>query len=141
MFFRRDRLHTYTVHFKQGEGDETVFIREGFSIAAFLLGFIWLFYHRAWAPALLVLALTLTLSWLDKSGYVSILTLMLLQFGLQYWVGAEARDWHREALDRRGYELMDIVMETSEERAELRYYERHLMIGGAVSQHPHVEAA
>lgn len=127
-------MKRYTVHQKEGVEDATVFVREGFSIWAFLFGFLWLFYHRAWGPALLTLMLALMLQWLEKNGQMPEFTLAMLQFGLQLWIGFEARDWQREALAARGYRLADVVMETSEERAELRYYERHLMIGGGIAQ-------
>ncbi len=109
-------------------------VREGFSIWAFLLGFIWLFYNRAWAPALLTMMLAMMCYWLEKTGTLNEAITGIVQLGLQYWIGLEARDWQRDALTSRGYRFADIVIETTEERAELRYYERHLMVGGAVHQ-------
>lgn len=126
-------LKRYTVHHKEGVGDSTVFIREGFSIGAFLLGFLWLFYHRAWAPALLLLALVLLVRLLETRGILSPLSTDMLQLALGYWAGMEGRDWQREALERRGWRFTDIVVAENEERAELRYFERHLMVGGDIA--------
>lgn len=130
----RAALKRYTVHHKEGAEDSTLFIREGFSVWAFLLGFIWLFYHRAWAPALLTFAVALLLRFLEVNGYASELTLSVISLGMQYWIGCDARDWQREALERRGWRFSDIVVEESEERAEMRYFERHVMIGAGIHQ-------
>lgn len=127
-------LKRYTVHQKEGVEDSTILIREGFSIWAFIFGFLWLFAHRAWAPALLTLALALMLRWLESAEVATPVMLGVLQLGVQYWIGIEARDWQRDALEARGYRMSDIVMETSEERAELRFYERHVMIAGDIHQ-------
>lgn len=127
-------LKRYTVHHKEGVEDSTLFIREGFSVGAFLLGFLWLLYHRAWAPGLLLLVLVLLLRLLEVRGFVSPLSADMLQLGIGYWAGMEGRDWWREALERRGWRFADIVMAESEERAELRYFERNLMVGGGIAQ-------
>lgn len=132
--FGKSALKQFTVHFKAGAREETLFVKEGFSLLAFLLGPFWLLFHRAWAPAAFTFALAVAFKYLEITGHIDPLQLSLLSLLLQVWIGFEARDWQREALEARGYALMDVVMEQSEERAELRYYERHMMIAGAVAQ-------
>lgn len=132
--FGRDALKTYTVHHKEGKGGSTVFIREGFAPLAFLFGCLWLFAHRAWLPAFLTLALAMLVKWMEMRGGLDGISASMLQFTLQLWIGFEARDWYREALERRGYHCSDIVLETSEPRAELRYYERHMMVSAGIRQ-------
>lgn len=132
--FGRDSLKTYTVHHKEGVEDSTVFIREGFSMWGFLLGPLWLLAHRAWIPGLLTLALAALVSGMEMKGMLSDLSASMLQLLLQLWIGFEARDWQREALERRGYHCSDIVLDVNEQHAELRYYERHMMVGGGIRQ-------
>ncbi len=132
--FGSSKLKRYTAHSKEGAAEPLILVREGYSILAFIFGFLWLLYHRAWLPALFTFALALLLKWIEIKAYISPEQMAFITLIVQYWIGSEARDWQRDALAKRGYTMTDVVLEDSEERAELRYYERHLMVDAAVAQ-------
>lgn len=123
-----ETLHTYSVHQKPETTDfiEPVLVREGFLLWAFLWGPLWLLYHRIWRMAAVFLLLNAALGAMESYGTLSAQSALLLQMLLQLIVGFEASDMRRNALERSGYELIDIVRETSEARAMLRSCDRML---------------
>jgi Protein of unknown function (DUF2628) len=133
--FARNTVKYYTVYQKPTDTSPPVLVRAGFSKGAFIFGGLWLFYHRAWSAGALVLLLSLVLYWLEQQGILAKISVSALQLILHYWIGSEARDWQSDALVAQGYNLSDIVVESDEDRALLRYYERHVMVSGEVLQH------
>ena len=101
--------------------DELVFVREGFSTAAFLFGPFWLAVHRLWLPLVLyvagILLLLLVFQILPGGGGAvgSVLTLASLAFGL------EANAIRRWGLERRGYQTIATVAGKSFEECEHRF--------------------
>ncbi|OYW10772.1 MAG: hypothetical protein B7Z53_00105 [Rhodospirillales bacterium 12-71-4] len=92
-----------------------VLVREGFALAAFLLGVLWLLWHRLWWEALGFLALTLAIALLlpDPLDGTALLALHLL-------AGFEARDRLRARLARQGRPLAGVVAAPDEEIAWFR---------------------
>jgi hypothetical protein len=117
-----NRLNTYTVHISPKPQDPAELIREGFSIWAFIFGALWLFYYRAWNMGLVLLGFGLVCYGLEARLGMDESLIAALQFGIQLWAGFEAADWRRAALARRGWRLVDVICETTEDRATLRYY-------------------
>ena len=100
------------------------FVRDGFSWGAFFVPVIWLVWHRTWRWVLLVMAFELALMVLGARLGLTPATLALLSLLQMLFVGLEARKWYGLALERRGFELADIVQAGSLEDAERRFYER-----------------
>jgi hypothetical protein len=127
LFFSKTRI--YTVHINPSKAhpvEKAIFVREGFSFMAFLLGVVWALYHRMWwEAAFIVVIMSLfgaaeELKWLDKQS------LLVLQFAFNLIVGFQANDWQRGALSRRGYIMSDIVVSDDKLRAQQRYFDRVL---------------
>ncbi len=118
----------YTVHEKEDARDvaeRVVLVREGFSIWAFLLTFVWLLAHRLWLMSAIYIVLAILLVRASEMLGLSHLSVVALQVGLQFWLGSYAHDAQRAALARKGYTEVDIVCAESELLAERRYYDRH----------------
>jgi hypothetical protein len=133
--FARNTVKYYSVYQKPAETSLPVLVRAGFSTGAFVFGGFWLFIHRAWVAGALVFVLSLALYWLEQQGMIAGMSASALQLVVHYWIGSEARDWQSDALVAQGYQLSDIVVESNEDCALLRYYERHVMVSGEVLQH------
>lgn len=86
------------------KGRPPVLLREGFSLAAALLGPFWFAWHRLWWEALALLALDLACLLLLPED---IATVPLLALALV--AGFEARDRLRQRLARRGLPLQAVV--------------------------------
>lgn len=101
--------------------ERTVFIRDGFSLLAFLFPVPWLLLRRLWFHAIMILAATTGMSMLGASsghGVAATLVTTLL-FAL---VGLEANHWRAQRLIRHGYAESGIVHAASAADAEIIYF-------------------
>jgi hypothetical protein len=106
-------MRVYTTHFHPGQ--DPVLVREGFSWAAFLFGFLYLALHRAWIPAALNLAaLILTQALCSAIGNPAPL------LGLAILQGLFGRDLCRWGLSRRGYASGPVVAASDPDQALAR---------------------
>jgi hypothetical protein len=95
-------VRIYTAHLRAQR--PPVLVKEGFSWGAFLFGWIWLLFHRAWVPAVLALAVSLLIGTLTTAG-----ARVLLELGLALLLGLTGRDLVRWSLARRRYTLAHVV--------------------------------
>jgi hypothetical protein len=123
-------MAVYTVHEplpKAGarsaaEPERFVFVRDGFSFWALLLGPIWMLRHRMWLVLLGYLTLAAVLSMVfrlnasDKIGFAVWGLIALL-------IGFEAGTLRRFTLRRRGYRNIGIVVGDDLELAERRFFD------------------
>jgi Protein of unknown function (DUF2628) len=101
-----------------------VFVRDGFSFWAFLLGPLWMLWHRLWLVfvAYCVLAAALHVG-LQAIG-VSFGTRAVASALLSLLVGLEAATLRRVTLARRGWTNAGIVVGDDIESAEQRFFDR-----------------
>ncbi len=105
-------MRFWTAHLK---GDaEPVLVREGFSVWAMIFGPFWLAFHRAWIPAVLLLAAGVLASLLP--GPLD----AIAPFALAWAAGLFGRDMVRWSLARRGWLLAHVVAAPDEEAALAR---------------------
>jgi Protein of unknown function (DUF2628) len=124
-------MPVYTVHAPvaggtdaRGAADRFVFVRDGFYVWAFVLGPVWLAWHRLWLALIGYLAVT--------AGFAVALTLLHASAGTRFTVtlliallmGVEAASLWRWALSRRKWRQLDIVVADDEETAERRFFDR-----------------
>ncbi len=117
----------YTVHVRASDFDSptalerAVYVREGFSWAAFLLTPLWCIFRRCWLA--LVVWLGVGGSILLAGRYFAIapeaiaaaLVIMPIFFAL------EAAQFRRRSLERRGYRFADTVSGHGRDEAETRF--------------------
>jgi hypothetical protein len=107
-----------------GRLERARFVRDGFSWGGFLFPVLWLLWHRVWRWALAVMAFDVALLLLSHRLGVSSAALAAAGVMEMLFVGLEARHWFCLALERRGYELSDVVQAETKEDAEYRFFER-----------------
>lgn len=125
---------TYTAHSKAdplmldhiNNGQDVVFIKDGFSWLALVIPFFWLLWHRLWIPlagylsaVILIVVAGYLLSMPDGlTGSIGLLA--------NFFVGLEGNNFRRRAMAKRGYdEVADIVAESGEE-ASYRFFAAQL---------------
>jgi hypothetical protein len=124
-------MKLYTVHVKPGASAQApIFVREGFNIFAFLFHFLWALYYRLWGAAVVIFVVNAMLVMLVHDRVLSDISIVALQLGFQFLVGAHGNDWLRARLARDGYVTADIAAGESLLRAEQRYFERYLNPAG-----------
>ncbi len=104
--------------------EQARFVRDGFSWGGFLFPVIWLLWHRVWRWALALIAFDVVLMLLSNRFGVSSSAIAAAGILEMLFVGLEARNWFCLALERRGFELSEIVQADNREDAEYRYFER-----------------
>ena len=122
----------------QSTPEKIVFLRDGFSTPAFLLGPAWLLWKQAWLPAAAVVTLLSLLPILAKIPGASALLPGFLGMALAVWLGFEGREILGWSLRRRGYVESDVVVAENEEEAEAVYFAR---LGAATGAQPAAESA
>lgn len=129
-------MRIYTVHLPAAAGETgedraaaAVLVREGFCWPAFFFAPLWALWHRLW----LFFALVLAGGWAvtAAAGYLALApaTEGALTVGFLVWVGAEANDWRRRGLARRGLRLAEIASGRSLVAAERRLFDRGVGAG------------
>jgi len=106
-------MRIYTAHIRARR--PPVLVKEGFSWGAFLFGWIWLVFYRAWIPGLLMLAAAVLIGALTAAG-----ARVLLEIGLALLLGLTGRDLVRWSLARRGYTLAHVLAARDTESALAR---------------------
>lgn len=121
-------MPTYTVHVPSGvaddavRADDTVFVREGFSWGAFLLGPLALLYRGLWLATLawaVAAAVLLAVAVLSGLGFGPRLLVYLV---LATLAGLEAADARRASLGRAGFIPAALVSARSRGDAERLYF-------------------
>jgi hypothetical protein len=94
-------------------------VREGFSLAAFVFGPLWLLAHRAWIAAAIVFG-----GWLLIGALLHGPAANAAALGLALATGLFAQDWRRWTLSLRGYALSQVVVARDADAALGRLLER-----------------
>lgn len=107
---------------KRIAGDNTIFVRDEFTVFALILPFLWLLAHRLWWHALMVAligggAFSVLGSYLSSAFVVSGLSFLLSLF-----VALEGRNWYLTALRRKGYEEVALISANHLSDAEILYF-------------------
>ena len=121
-------MKIYTVHIDAKHNapiDDAVFIKEGFSVWAFLFHMLWLAYHRTWMWAGIVLAFFLIAGALEQQELVPVVYSAIAQFGFQIYIGLTGQDWRRKALDARGFTFAGVVSARDDIEAHQRFFDRY----------------
>ena len=124
-------MRVYTVHAPSVDGtlalsatDRFVFVRDGFSVWAFLFGPVWLLYRRLWLAVLgyVVLAalLEVALTLLHAGGGTRLAVMAVIAV----LMGLEANSLRRWTLARRKWRQLDVVVANNEQAAERRFFDR-----------------
>jgi hypothetical protein len=108
-------MKVFTTHLR--EDAAPVLVREGFSVASLVFGWLWLLWHMAWIPAALNLALAIAAAKLAQvTGSLAPL------FGLLALQGLFGLDLVRWGLQRRGFVAGPVLAAADEDSALARLF-------------------
>ncbi len=124
-------MPVYTVHAPVADGTEArsvtdrfVFVRDGFHFWAFLLGPLWLAWHRLWLALIGYVAvwagIAVSLAQLQAGAGTRFIVIVLIAL----LMGFEAASLWRWTLSRRKWRQLDVVVADDEETAERRFFDR-----------------
>ncbi len=138
-------MSIYTVHEPplratdtRADPDRFAFVRDGFSVWAFLFAVLWMLWHRMWAVLLIYLVVAAGLEAALHYAGVSGLVLGIVAVFISLLVGIEAGTLRRFALTRRGWKNVGVVSGGDREEAERRFFAAWV---GAAPRQPETPAA
>ncbi|CAM5510316.1 hypothetical protein AFEL58S_03778 [Afipia felis] len=124
-------MPVYTVHAPKSLGNDlraapekVVFVRDGFHVWAFLLGFIWLIYRRLWLVLLGYIVVQIMAELVLRLTHASSLAHFAVMAVIALFLGSEAGALRRWTLSRRKWQQIGLVAADDEEAAERRFFER-----------------
>ncbi|HEY1999999.1 DUF2628 domain-containing protein [Paraburkholderia sp.] len=94
---------TEQIYLQHPASNERVAVSTGFSWSACLLGFIWALMKRLWLLAVLLLAVDLIITLIGFVGAAADVISLILSIAFAIYCGMNANQWHRRALERKGY--------------------------------------
>ncbi|HUI19595.1 MAG TPA: DUF2628 domain-containing protein [Methylocella sp.] len=117
----------YSVHLR-GSGlqalAEAALVRQAFSWKAFLLGPLWLAWHRLWAALLLWAGVYVVLIAAAQT-LISDESTVLIALLLQSFLGLEANRLRETKLAAKGYHLVEILAAPGRDDALVAFYREH----------------
>lgn len=119
-----------------GAPDEKMeFVRDGFSLWAFLFPFIWLLWHRLWIEAVVVIAAGAVTGLVGSvPGYEFLGS--ALAFLISLYVGLEGNNMRIAGLRRRGWIQTSVLEASSSADAALKYFAEAPRASSPVSAAP-----
>jgi hypothetical protein len=108
----------YFVHGDPAKPEEAVFVREGFSFAAFVFQPFWALWNRMWLTAAVLVAIAIMIGTLIASD--TLRSLASLAVALVF--GFAANGLRRRSLMLRGKPELGLTAGETQEEAELRFY-------------------
>ena len=122
-------MAVFTVHVPPGatnatrRADGTIFVKEGFSLPAFLFGPLFLVYRRLWLATLGWCVLALLLGALAQVLHLPAPAQAAMFFLLALLTGLEASTFRQGALGRRGYIFAALLACPTREHAERAFFQ------------------
>jgi uncharacterized protein DUF2628 len=124
-------MPVYTVHAPVADGAKTrsaadrfVFVRDGFHFWAFLLGPLWLAWHRLWLALIFYIAVWVGVAVALTQLHASAGTRFAVMLLIALLMGFEAASLWRWTVSRRSWRQLDVVVADDEETAERRFFDR-----------------
>ena len=141
-------MPVYTVHapkslVSKNSGDDlraapekVVFVRDGFYVWAFLLGFLWIIRHRLWLVLLGYIVVQIAAEVALQMSRAPAIAHFVVMGVIALFLGAEAGSLRRWTLSRRKWRQIGLVAADSEEAAAQRFFERLSAAGIAAATRP-----
>jgi len=111
---------------RPGSGEDcserTAFIRDGFSIIAFLVPLIWCIWYRLWAEAILVVVAGLLIGAAGELAVLPEVAIILLSLLVNLLVGLEGQARRIARLRRKGFRQEAVIWAAGIEEAEARHF-------------------
>ena len=131
-------MAVYTVHEPPPKGDgqtsdpeRFAFVRDGFSLWAFMFGPLWMLRHRMWLVLLGYIGVSATLEIVFSLLNTGAGSRLVAGFFLALLVGVESATLRRFTLGRRRWINLGVIVADDLETAERRFFDVWVKSGGA----------
>jgi hypothetical protein len=104
-----------------GDVERTIFVKEGFSGAAFLFSVLWALWYRMWIVAAALLAVFAVMAALSTGLGIQEQVIGVLHLGIGLLFGLTAQDLRAASLRQAGYRETGLIVASNLEEAELKH--------------------
>jgi hypothetical protein len=118
------------------QADRFIFLREKFSLAAFVFGPLWMIWRRLWLVLVIYVVLVGAIEFALRRLGISLTARTVVFFLIELLVGLEATSLRRWSLLRRGARDRGIVIADDLEMAERRFFDAKSVSKPAVPPPP-----
>lgn len=120
-------MHYFAVYLPPNNNLEQVkFVQEKFSYVAFLFTLFWALYNRLYTTSCMVLFAILFVAYLVDSSYISNLSALVINtLGISLFCGLNATDWLQNALSKKGFECVGVILAHNLEDAQMRFFSEY----------------
>ena len=119
-------VYTVLVPTQQGRqaAAQAILLPDRFSRAAFLFGPLWLLWHRVWRGLIGYATIVILTLWAARWLGLHAAPLLAAPTLLALYLGLEGPALRRQALERRGFQFVDVVSARNLEEAERAFFSR-----------------
>ena len=119
----------YTIYSKERlEPENCILVKEGFNWYNLFFGIFWSVYKRIWDLSLIHLGVFLITFIVLKFHLLDKTITQTIGFFLSIAIAFYANDFYRKTLEKKGYELVDVVASKNKETALMRFLERNYKV-------------
>ncbi len=115
--------NSYLKKNKKGDIEDLIFVKSGFSFWAFIFTFLWFIYHKMAKVSIIVIAVSIGLTYLSNFYLPSNLDSLITSVGISIIVAINANYLYSRHLLGKGYEFAGCTFGTNINAAKLRFVE------------------
>ena len=115
-------MHLYSALIKKNSAEKITnitFIKEGFSLSAFIFAPLWFLYHRMWSELLAFLIANLALSTLGN--FLGTSDKILLEISFLLIIALNANHWLGEHLKNKNHQFVGLFFGKNSQEAQLNF--------------------
>lgn len=119
---------TYTVHKQHKKDSDSIalYVPEKFSWPAAWVAPLWILYHRLWGWLIGYILFLFILNEFVELEILTTFEAVVVYAGFSLLFGYSSYDAYRLSLMAKGFKLVDIIIASSEDEAELKYISYHV---------------
>ena len=119
--------NSYIKKAKDGDIEDLIFIKNGFSLSALFFNFIWFSFHKMLnASIIFVIIIWVTMQLLGILGINGFPSFLLSFISTSLVIGVNANFWHSKYLRYKNYKFVGCFFGDSKEAAKLRFVEQYV---------------
>ncbi len=106
--------------------EDVVFIPQGFSFLALIFSGLWLLYQRLWIAFAVFFVANITLGALESAGYISNAVMLVINFGISFWLALNAHEIRAWTLEHQGYRFAGTSIGRDLLESQQRFFDHRL---------------
>lgn len=107
---------------KKNTLEKAVFVKNGFSLKAFIFSYLWFLFNRMWFIAIALFLLNAILFACIFNAHIDFVCYYVINLAITLYVGSSAMNLKEMSLISRGYKLKESIVAKDEAEAQLKFF-------------------